>query len=88
MCEHYVITVLVTLYREAFYKDTKFQIREETILVPEARKGIIGACLAQVEFGDQRLSPAGIPIIDYPAYFPKWQGSLHTVVNEHQKMRG
>ena len=84
------------MYREAFFKDLKFQIKRGDLRVPNHKKSIIGATIAQVEFGD-KIEPSDngatnlTPCVAYPAFFPEpeWNtGIAHIIAKEHTKMIG
>lgn len=77
------------LHREAFFKDLKWQIKSGQIDVPDSKKSEMGAYIAQVDFGDRIVTPVQSLCVNYPAYFPNWNGGLaHIIAKEHNKLRG
>lgn len=74
---------------EAFFKDLKWQIKSGQIDVPDSKKSEMGAYIAQVDFGDRIVTPVQSLCVNYPAYFPNWNGGLaHIIAKEHNKLRG
>lgn len=73
--------------RDAFFKDLKFQIKRGDLRVPNHKKSIIGAAIAQAEFGDV-VETSGVV---YPAFYPEPQwntGIAHIIAKEHKKLKG
>ena len=62
-----------------------YQIKRGDIHVPNSKKAIIGARIAQVELGDLKESQGML----YPPYFPNWNsGIAHIIRKEHKKLKG
>ena len=65
--------------------DLKSQIKRGDIHVPNAKKALIGARIAQAEIGDI-IDRSGMV---YPPYFTRWNsGIAHIIAKEHQKLKG
>lgn len=65
--------------------DLKYQIARGDIQVPNPKKSIIGAHIAQAEMGDILDSNGMV----YPPYFPNWDSGIsHIIRKEHRKLRG
>jgi len=105
MCKYACISVsvsnghhaIILYYSEAFYKDLKSQLRHGLTRIPDRRKPLVGAAIAQAEFGDYKehnsassnaqSSTAGGLV--YPEYFPNWSnGDPHLIAKEHKKLKG
>lgn len=75
------------VHREAFFIDLKCQIKRGDIHIPNSKKGLIGARIAQVEMGNASDSTT-TPTV-YPPYFPNWNsGIAHIIGKEHKKLKG
>lgn len=80
---------ILTLFREAFYKDVKFQLFHGLTFVHDSRKAIIGARIAQAEFGDFKERNTSSMGLVYPRYFPNWsEGDALHIAKEHMKLKG
>ena len=65
--------------------ELKYQILRGDIHVPNTKKAVIGAHIAQVEMGDF-LEPN---VMVYPPYFPNWDSGIsHIIRKEHSKLKG
>ncbi len=70
---------------EAYFLDLRQQIKRGDIHVPNTKKAIIGARIAQAELGDLN-EPQGML---YSPYFPNWNsGIAHIIRKEHKKLKG
>lgn len=67
--------------------DLKCQIRRGDIHIPNPKKGIIGAHIAQAEMGDILSSSTNAMV--YPPYFSNWNSGIsHIIRKEHSKLKG
>ena len=90
------ITICTSLFSELFYKDLKNQIRHGLTHIPDSKKALVGATIAQAEFGDMKehnttnsagQSSAGGLV--YPEYFPNWNNGIALqIAKEHKKLKG
>lgn len=65
--------------------DLKYQISHGDIQIPNPKKALIGAHIAQAELGDF-LESSGMV---YPPYFPSWDSGIsHIIRKEHRKLKG
>ena len=89
--EHHGFTVgwssqfLLSACSDAFFMDLKYQIARGDILIPNPKKAVIGAHIAQTEMGDFCESSGVV----YPPYFPTWDSGIsHIIRKEHRKLKG
>ena len=79
----------ITFCSTAFFKELKYQIKRGDIHIPDRKKCIIGAHIAQVDFGDYQDNFNRSLNVVYPQYFPEWtDGIAHLIAKEHKKLRG
>lgn len=65
--------------------ELKYQISRGDIQIPNPKKALIGAHIAQTEMGDF-LEQGGMV---YPPYFPIWDSGIsHIIRKEHRKLKG
>ena len=90
---HCILACLCT-YRDAFYKDLKYQIKRGDIKIPDNKKSTVGAKLAQADFGDLDVasdSTCNSAAFVYPPYYTEaeWNdGIAYLISKEHKKLRG
>ena len=73
----------------AFFKALRYQIQQGEIHIPDRKKSMIGAYIAQTEIGDYQESFNHTPSVVNPQYFPEWTGGIaHLIAKEHKKLRG
>ena len=72
----------------------KRQLKEGSLYMQDSQKGIIGAFIAQSEYGDilemaGGTGPEAVNLYGYPEYFPDWNvGIVKNIADEHRKIKG